>query len=50
MVWRALEDGFGIIIGGDMNANIWELDGCDNKNGQRMKENINSLSPGGDIT
>ena len=27
VVWRALDDGLGIMIGGDMNAHIWELNG-----------------------
>ena len=40
MVWRALDDGLGIMIGGDMNAHIWELDGCENENGRGMKANI----------
>ena len=31
VVWRALDDGLAIMIGGDMNAHIWELDGCENK-------------------
>ena len=35
--------GLGIIIGGDMNAHIWELDGCKNDNGRRMKESINEM-------
>ena len=39
-VWRALENGLGIMIGGDMNAHIWELDGCENVNGRGMKENM----------
>ena len=43
VVWRALDDGLGIMIGGDMNAHIWELDGCENENGQGMKENINEI-------
>ena len=30
MVWRALKDCLGIVIVGDMNAHIWELDGCEN--------------------
>ena len=41
MVWRALDDGFGIMIGGDIN--IWELDGCENETGRRMKENMNEI-------
>ena len=39
VVWRALDDGLGIMIGGD----IWELDGCENENGRRMKENMNEI-------
>ena len=26
-----------------MNAYIWELDGCDNNNGRRIKENMNEI-------
>ena len=37
VVWRALDDGLGIITGGDMNAHIWEMDGCGIENGRRMK-------------
>ena len=37
VVWSALDDGLGIMIGGDMNDNIWELDSCENENGRRMK-------------
>ena len=43
VVWRALDDGLGIIIGGDMNTHIWELGGCENENGQRMKEIMNEI-------
>ena len=43
VVWRALDDGLGIMIGGDMNAHIWELDGCENENGRRMQESINEM-------
>ena len=43
VVWRALDDGLGIMIGGDMNAHIWELDGCENENGRRMKQNMNEI-------
>ena len=43
MVWRAQEDGLGIIIGGDMNSHIWELDGCESKNGRRIKESLNEM-------
>ena len=43
VVWRALGDGLGIMIGGDMNVHIWKLDGCENENGCRMKESINEM-------
>ena len=43
VVRRALDDSLGIMIGGDMNAHIWELDGCENENGRRMKENMNEI-------
>ena len=43
VVWRALDDGLGIMIGRDMNAHIWELDGCENENGRRMKESMNEM-------
>ena len=32
-----------IMIGGDMNAQIWEFDGYENKNGRRMKESMNEI-------
>ena len=43
VVWRALDDGLRVMIGGDMNVHIWELDGCENKNGRRTKENMNEF-------
>ena len=43
VVWRALDDSLGIMIGGDMNAHIWELYGCENENGRRMMENMNEI-------
>ena len=33
----------GIMIRGDMNAHIWERDGCENENGRRMEENMNEI-------
>ena len=30
VVWRAMEDGLSIMIGGDTNADIWEVDVCEN--------------------
>ena len=38
-----LEEDLGIMIIGDMNAHIWELDGCENENGRRMKESMTDL-------
>ena len=44
MIGIALEDGLGIMIGGDMNAHIiWKLDGSENENGQRMNESQSTL-------
>ena len=45
MVGRALDDGLGIMIGGDMYiyAHIWELYGYENENGRRMKKNMNDI-------
>ena len=43
VVWRALDDGLGIMIGGDMNAHIWELDGCETEKCRSMKENMNEI-------
>ena len=33
VISKAKEDGLNIMIVGDMNAHIWELDKCGNKNG-----------------
>ena len=41
VVWRAPEDDLCVMIGGEMNAHIWEVDGCENENGHRMKESMN---------
>ena len=43
VVWRALDDGISVMIGGDMNIHIWEMVGCENENGRRMKEIMNEL-------
>ena len=32
-----MEDGLSIIIGGDMNAHIWEVDGSENEIGGMKK-------------
>ena len=32
-----------IMIGGDMNAHICELDGCEKENGRRIKDNMNEI-------
>ena len=36
VISKAKEDGLNIMIGGDMNAHIWELDKCENKNGKLL--------------
>ena len=38
-----LEDGPGRGKNNNMNAHIWDLDGCENENGRRMKENMNEI-------
>ena len=43
VVWRALNDGLGIMIRCYRNAHIWKLDGCENNNGRKMKESMNAL-------
>ena len=41
VISKAKEDGLIIMIGGDMNAHIWELDKCENKNGKLLMDEIN---------
>ena len=40
MVWRALEEGLNIMIGGDRNSHIWEVG---YQNGRMTKESMNKL-------
>ena len=40
----AKEDGLKILIGGDMNAHILELDKCENKNGKLLKSVMGEIS------
>ena len=42
VVRNAKLEGLTIIIGGDMNAHIWELDICENKNGKFLKSMVDS--------
>ena len=44
VVSTAKEDGLKIMIGGDMNAYIWELDKCENKNGKFMKRVMDAMN------
>ena len=39
-----LDDGLKIMIGGDMNAYIWELDKCENKNVKLLKNIVNEMN------
>ena len=41
VVRKAKDEGLKIMIGGDMNAHIWELDKCENKNGKLLKNMVN---------
>ena len=40
VVSKAKEASLKMMIGGDMNAHIWELDKCENKNGKLLKRVI----------
>ena len=44
MVSNEKEDGLKIMIGGDMNAHIWELQKCENKNGKHVKRGMDELN------
>ena len=44
VISKAKEDGFNIMIAGDMNAHIWELDKCNNKNGILLKSVMNEIN------
>ena len=44
VVRKAKDEGLKIMIGGDMNAHIWELDKCENKNGKLLKNMVNEMN------
>ena len=44
VISKAKEDGLNIMIGGDMNAHIWELDKCENKNGKLRKSVMDEIN------
>ena len=44
VISKAKEDGLNIMIGGDMNAHIWELDKCENKNGKLLKSVMDDIN------
>ena len=41
VVRKAKNEVLKIMIGGDMNAHIWEFDKCENKNGKLLKNMVN---------
>ena len=44
VISKAKEDGLNIMIGGDMNAHIWELNKCENKNGKLLKSVMDEIN------
>ena len=44
VISKAKEDGLNIMICGDMNAHIWELDKCENKNGKLLKSVMDEIN------
>ena len=44
VVRNAKDEGLKIMIGGDMNAHIWELDKCENSNGKLLKNMVNEIN------
>ena len=44
VIRKAKYDGLKIIIGGDMNAHIWEVDKCENNNGKLLKNMVNEIN------
>ena len=44
VVSNAKAEGLKIRIGGDMNAHIWELDKCGNKNGKLLKSMVDDIN------
>ena len=43
VVGKTKDVGLKIMIGGDMNAHIWELDKCENKNEKLFKNMVNEI-------
>ena len=44
VVRKAKYEGLKIMIGGNMNAHIWELNKCENKNGKLLKNMENEMN------
>ena len=44
VISKAKEDGLNIMIGGDMNVHIRELDKCENNNGKLMKSVMDEIN------
>ena len=44
VISNAKEDGLNIMIRGDMNTHIWELDKCENKNGKLLKSVMDEIN------
>ena len=44
VISKAKEDGLNIMIGGNMNSHIWELDKCENKNGKLLKSVMDEIN------
>ena len=44
VVSKAKEDGLKVMIGGDMNAHIWEPDQCENMNGKLLKKVMDEMN------
>ena len=44
VVGKAKDNGLRIMIGGDMNAHIWELDICENNNVKLLKNMVNEIN------
>ena len=44
VISKVKEDGLNIVIGGDINAHICELDKCENKNGKHLKSVMDEIN------
>ena len=44
VVRKSIHDGLKIMIGGDMNAHIWELNQYENNNGKLLKNMVNDMN------